>query len=214
MSIHTELQRCWDFLGKMVSKVDVIEGKVSEYERPRMPVGRETPYFIQQTIPFAPFEFQPKELSTILDAERTTKVVRLTANVTFQRTATDARRSMRPSPYGYVRDWSENLNAQDVDLFDFEWSFALGSTDRRYTNGRGIPRWNSRHSLGSPESHRQLLISEKFPLILAPTEMFTFYVKPLLYNMDPQRNYTGNERFFVTVTATCYRVFGVEVDDG
>lgn len=215
MSIHAELQKCWEFLGRCIGKVDALEAAVRAIEEPAPVVGRDTPFFIQQSVHFSPFDWEEKIIPITVDAQRKTKITRLTAAVTVQFDSeyesgilNQVPLAMKASPYGYVYDRSSFANQQDVDLFDFEWSFTVGSTERRYTDGRGIPRWNARASLGNPESHRQLLFGERHPIVLPPTEMLVFRIRPLLYNMDTTLSYASdNTLFTVHICATAHRVF-------
>jgi hypothetical protein len=211
--IHAELGECWKFLRGCEQNLDVFENKLVEMERRPTPRGRETPFFLQQRFSFRPLDFEVQQAPLVQSSGRTTRVVRLTATVSFQ----DSRNNftngngpvpLRPTQSGLCWDNADaSFPFVNTELFDFEWTYKMGSTQRSYTNGIGITGRNSRTSLGSSENQKSLLLNEKYPLVLKTNEFLTFELKPLMYNMDPLRNYSEDDRFFVDVTGVGYRVF-------
>jgi hypothetical protein len=211
--IHVELQKCWNYLRGCENQLDAFEAKLVELEKPPMPRGRETPFFIQQRFAFRPRDFEPQSAPLVHSAGRTTRVVRLTATALWY----DSRAGfvdgngpvpMRPTPGGLCFDNGDiAFPFVSTELFEFDWTFSLGSTERRYTNGIGISGYNGRTSLGNHENNKSLLFNEKYPLVLQTNEFLTFTVKPLVYNMNPERVFGEDDRFFVDVQGVAYRTF-------
>lgn len=211
--IHVELQKCWHYLRQYENQLDAFEAKLIELEKPLTPRGRETPFFIQQRFAFRPRDFEPQSASLVHSVGRTTHVVRLTATALWF----DSRAGyldgggpvpMRPTPSGLCFDNGDIVFPfTSTELFEFDWTFSLGATERRYTNGIGISGYNGRTSLGNHENNKSLLFNEKYPLILKPDEFLSFKVKPLVYNMNPERVFEEDDRFFVDVQGVAYRTF-------
>ena len=81
-TIHKEIAGCWRFLRTCERSRDTFETKLAAAEQRPIPRGRETPFFIQQSFPFAPFDFAPRTAPLVQIAESTARIVRLTAMVT------------------------------------------------------------------------------------------------------------------------------------
>lgn len=207
-TVRAELTAGWNALQRILKTLDSVEKRVAEAEQPEIVRGRVTPFYIQHSIAFAPFETSPKHVSLLQSAERTTHVTSLTYAVSYD-DGTGAQpdtigQALVPRPKTLVR---ADPTPDKVDIFDFEWNFSLGSSERRYGNGRGTTAWLSRSALGSPTTRGALFFSEKTPLILRPNERFEFHARPLHYNLDPGRAFTGAERFYLHIVGTALRIF-------
>lgn len=211
--IHAELASGWKFLRGCESGLDGFEAKLAQLEKRPMPRGRETPFFIQQRFSFRALDFTAQKAPLVQAAGRTTRIVRLTATALFFDSRPNFNNGnapvpMRPTQAGLVYDNVDiSFPFVNTELFDFDWTFSVGSTERRYTNGIGITGRNGRTSLGNNENDKSLLLNEKYPLVLQTNEFLTFEVRPLVYNMNPNRNYAEDDRFFVDIIGVGYRTF-------
>jgi hypothetical protein len=153
---------------------------------------------------------------------------------------TFARQVMRPTSRGltaalpafsYYDDNIPNTRRQmgaAVHHFDFEWGLQLGSSQRQYAQrrdnagqagvGHGGPVFMSRNSLGNPENDKQLLFTERHPLVLKTNEFMTFTVRPTAsyLAMPGNSSFTAVQpetfegRFVVEISYAGYRTFGYE----
>lgn len=191
-----KLRDAWDEVSKIGKSLDVLEVRAREALQWPAPKGRELPYFFSEQIVFEANSLEPISAVLVQPSNRETKITRISLDVFVEFDDTNlinfgfpnvfTRFAMRPSRAGmYLHFGSTFTNrTTDIALFDFVWSFSLGSTERKYTNGRvqtdGL--WNARHALGNQERDSQLLFSPRNPLIVDASEFLTFSVKPILYN--------------------------------
>jgi hypothetical protein len=207
------LTQLWDQVRLINRDLDVVGERVRKAIQREPAKGRELPYFLAKKFVFEPGDLEQQESPLVQDAQRETKIVRLTYNVAVEVEGVGGTATvlfpMRVSRTGMWVQFGQSDALTGV--FDFDWSFKLGSTERRYTNGRVVESepYNSREALGSPESNdSRLLFSNENPLTLRTNEFLTFVVKPTLYN--PEFDLTGFGsawRFIVEIQAVGYRSF-------
>lgn len=208
--IRAELAQGWQLLQRVLGTLNDVEKKVIESESALEPVaGRVTPFFIQKTLAFTPLDTTPRSAPLVQSAQRTTKITSLAYAVTFDETQAEIN-ATGPGLVARPKTTFLEATAGTVELFDFEWNYSIGSTDRRYGTGRNLPAgWLSRNSLGNVDSQRELLFSAENPLVLRSHESLEFHARPLHFNLDPDRAYTTNERFYLHLIGTGYRIYDV-----
>jgi hypothetical protein len=207
------LKEMWRDLAGLQSKVTKLEGKVDAFNRRPPAKGRETPFFGKQQFLFDPFTTQAVEGTLVHDAGRVTRVVRLTYSVYFLTTedvggvsGSSTPLPMRATPRGMFI-----LTGNGGAGFEFEWSFKIGSTDRKYSVGQN--GWLARRSLGNPEVGSCLLFTPRYPLVLDTDQFLNFLVRPTWWSrggFGAQGN--GDERIAVNIEYAAYRTFGYEDD--
>lgn len=207
-SFSPDLRKVWDALKAADAKVNLASERVAKSLAPREPEGRELPFFVEKTFTFPLYDFEPRESPVVMSAGQVTRITRMSYLVWRGPNGSPGARSANVA--AFFDDFSGGTgNDSSVNMFDFEWSLSIGSTQRRYTNGRGNSGYNSRQSLGNPEALGWLLFSEKNPLKLGTNEFLNFKIRPTLYNMDP--NYAaqfGSVVMYVAVKAEGFRTYG------
>jgi len=237
------LATMWADVKDLNAGLDKIERVARKLEQ-RRPEGRVTPFFATKRFVFGKSDFVMQSSPLVHDAGRVTRVVRLTYSVHVELPTLDAfaitqntfaAYEMRPTARGMTRAAPVGLrNAYDDDdvqvefassVFDFEWAFSIGSTERNYAqrignvgaantgNTGGV--FMSRNALGNPENDKSLLFSEKHPIVLPTNEFLTFKVRPIFsYLATPGANSFGEDadeaggRFVVNINYAGYRTFG------
>lgn len=225
------LDGAWKQLSSCAARLDQLEKKVrATLERPT-PQGRETPFYGSQSFTFPLSNFTPVAFPLVHSAGRVTRVVRVSYSVDIEYLAdTDPelpgrdtplvlRQPMRPNPRVMVGAPRVIGNTgRWLALFDFEWNMSVGSTERQYAQARGLDNrlFMARSSLGDPENDRQMLFTEKHPLLLKTNEFLTFTVKPIFNYFDPVGGAASlvlgppAPQFIVNITYAGWRTFGYE----
>lgn len=236
--MRAELKSAWARLGKSIEALDKIQVSVRKAMHPYQNEGRITPFFARQSFVFGQGDLTPQRFSIVHSAGRVTKVTRLSYSVALEglrpfegeNSSPDSEQPavytmMRPNPRGMVY-LDERIADPAVNgylrsgVFDFEWGFSKGSTEREYAQGR-TKNTNkialSRAGLGNPEDDRQLLINEKHPLRLETNEFLTIEVKPTFswanWRLDVgTTDFTVDDefKFVVNISYGGYRIFGYE----
>lgn len=211
------LRDMWRELGGISNRVDRLEGKVRKvWERPKAK-GRETPFWGEKSFLFEAGATEPLESPLVQSAGVVTRVTRLTyccrmLNTQNALVIDDDQLSfvsMRQTPRGMIGITNEDGGV----LFDFEWTYIVGSTERKYSTALPSPdgwNWLSRLSLSNPESGSNLLFNPQHPLILRTNEFLTFRVRPIVWASN---TVSGVElpRVSVNIQFAGYRTFGYEV---
>jgi hypothetical protein len=185
-----ELQDAWGTLARVKTRLNGVEKRVRAFLQAPEPAGRLLPYFESAQASFLQGAFEPVPVTLVQTSNRQTKITRLSLDVYIRLNNPELQRAdvypLRPSPTGMFNRFTglPAATTAGVAMFDFDWTFTLGSTERRYTNGRvetdGL--WNARTSLGNQERDSQLLFSPRNPLVVEASEFLTFWVRPTLYN--------------------------------
>ena len=204
----------WKAVKNINKKLDSIEDKVAHAIEPFTPESRETPFFFTEKFVFdlRNLSFEPREQTIVSSAGVVTRVTRLNYTVYF-RTAIDTSSfvpvpPMLPLQNPFVREeaarqCAQGLRAGDdnaagstqesIGLFDFEWNFSIGSTERTYAKiyGDTMRGFCSRETLGNFDQNDSLVLDDDHPLILGSNEFLIFKVRPTLNNFflppfDPQ----------------------------
>lgn len=236
--MRAELKDAWARLGRSIETLDKIQVAVRKAMQPAQNEGRVTPFFARQSFVFGQGDLTPQRFSIVHSAGRVTRVTRLSYSVAVEgmrsfegaAAAPDADQPavytiMRPNPRGMVY-LDERIADPAVNgylrsgIFDFEWGFSKGSTERQYAQGRTKNRNQialSRSGLGNPEDDRLLLINEKHPLVLKTNEFLTIEVKPTFswmnWRLDAGTTFAAVDdefKFVVNITYGGYRIFGYE----
>lgn len=216
MSVREQLRNAWSELTQARKSVDSLELEVRQRVLSPQPKGRQLPFFESSKIVFEHGETQPITATLVQAANRETRIARINYEVYVDMPADSSglveNIPLRPTRFGMWNRTSDTpTNATTAFWFDFEWTFALGSTERIYTNGRPTAEglWNSRQGLGNQERDSQLLFSEKHPLIVNTGEFLSFSVKPFLYNpVLSLSSYTSTTpRYVVAFTCVGTRTF-------
>lgn len=247
-----KLSDLWKELSDLGGVLDNVERSVRKLSIRPTPKGRVTPFFATKRFVFQKGDFEMQSSPLISSAGRVTRVTRLTYSVqvelptstatgnTFLAPDTFIPLEMRPTARGMTRrtpatmsaNYGSNFGGNDVELaesssvFDFEWAFSIGSTERRYAQRRDVSNggggvFMSRNSLGNPENDKQLLFSEKHPIVLPTNEFLTFMVRPTFsyLNSPGPSSFTtlpedpvveAGGRFVVNISYAGYRTFGYE----
>jgi hypothetical protein len=207
------LTQLWDQVRLINRDLDIVGERVRRAIQREPAKGRELPYFLAKRFVFENGDLEQQESPLVQDAQRETKIVRLLYNVTLELEGfLGARTVVYPMRVSRTGMWFQAGQSDALTaVFDFDWTFKLGSTERRYTNGRVTESalFNSREALGNPESpDSRLLFSNENPLVLRTNEFLTFAVKPTLYN--PELDLTAlasSWRFVVEIQGIGYRSF-------
>jgi hypothetical protein len=211
-----KLRDAWDEVSKIGKNLDVLEVRAREALQWPAPKGRELPYFFSEQIVFAANSLEPVSAVLVQPSNRETKITRISLDVFVEVNSSDGatqnRYPLRPSRAGMFNRLAgtPTNDTTGVALFDFVWTFSLGSTERKYTNGRvqtdGL--WNARQALGNQERDSQLLFSPRNPLIVDASEFLTFSVKPILYNPATSLDvYTDALKYVVAFQCVGTRTF-------
>lgn len=196
----------WQELGGLSNRVDRLESQVrAVWRRPRAK-GRETPFFGEKQFVLQPGQTEPQESPLVHSAGSVTRVTRLTYAVRalVTQSGVDAYASMRQTPQGMF--YTQPTPAPQIG-FDFEWTYTVGSTERKYSTANPSPdgwNWLSRFSFGNPESAGNLLFNPKHPLILTTNQFLTFRIRPIYW-----LNATNPVSVNISYAGT--RTFGYEV---
>jgi hypothetical protein len=201
------LKDYWTDLGRLSNRVDALGRKVHKvWERPERE-GRETPFFAEAKFLIQPNTTEQLETPLVHSAGSVTRVTQLSYSVytTVTVGVTPNTFSMRSTPRGMVLGRIED----NSEMFDFEWTYTIGSTERKYSTANPSPdgwNWLSRFSLGNPETAGKLLFNPKHPLILRTNEFLTFRIRPIFW-----ANFNASETVQVNIGYAGYRTAGYGV---
>lgn len=219
MSARAHLKSFWDQLNGINKALDDTEKVVHRELVPPTSEGRRTLFSATKRYTFRPNEFVSKTQTLVHSAGSVTRVVRLNyeVNIEFNTdTVRDLRRrfNLRVDPRVLEAN-PEGVGTEEYYLFDFEWNYSLGSTQKNYGQNRGnnAPTFLSRKSLGNPENNKQLLFSEKNPLVLNTNEALEITINPTFMFLNTTQNFfpaSLDPVFVVSISYAAYRTFGYD----
>lgn len=221
MKLSAKLKDFWQQLRQCDEALNGVELSVRKQLQPEIPEGRRTYFGATKRFTFQPNEFVPKTFPLVHSAGSVTRVVRLSYEVEVQFAQIFdvdpvpfwIRNNFRVNPRVLVAE-PDGFADRAFMLFDFEWNYSLGSTQKNYGQQRGndSPPFLSRKSLGNPENNNQLLFSEKNPLVLDTNEFLNITINPIFMFFDtstaPEMEQFGDPSVIVSVTYSAYRTFG------
>lgn len=203
------LNELWKSLGKCANQVDTLEKVVeSVWERPAAK-GREVMFFGEKKFRIPAWDTSPQESPLVHSAGSITRVTRLTYSV--EQLVDDV--LVGSLIWLPMRQNPRMMAGTSKNAFDFEWTYMVGSSQRKYSTSNPSPdgwNWLSRSALANFESRDSLLFNPKHPLVLETNEFLTFRIRPIYwgYPVDPSDPTSDMQPVRVVISYAGYRTSG------
>lgn len=183
----------WGKIGNLSRTITKLENRVLGEIQPPLQQERILPFFETAWFDFDTNQEDQIEIPLVQSANRLTYITGLTYRVSI--VGTDGLEYLLiTTPAGFTAEVGTEFPA----MFDFEWNFSLGTTERSYShNSESGGEWLSRYSLGYMDNENTLLFSQKDPLVLGTNEFFNIKVKPTI-------GYLGDVATYYRVAMTAY----------